>query len=310
MRGALTSAVLPFLADVIAYQSHGRRAEVHGRVRQVIDKELGVEYGTASKPLTVIAHSLGGGAPGADDDPRTAGATFMLRNPSTGESQSFALPAQNWKGLGNPAGSKGYLYKDRKQEAGACIKVLLKEGKLRAICKGDGISFDLDAGMGDSSCVSCGECVAACPTAALQPAVFEAGLEGLWTPILVPRLGYCDYSCSACGQVCPVEAIPALALEEKRTQVVGEAYINTNRCIAWSDHQDCIVCEEMCPVPDKAIYLEEATVILRGGETKRIQLPYMIRELCIGCGICEYKCPINGEAAIRVYVPSDNVLSF
>ncbi|MGB6420756.1 MAG: 4Fe-4S dicluster domain-containing protein, partial [Anaerolineales bacterium] len=133
---------------------------------------------------------------------------------------------------------------------------------------------------------------------------------GLWTPILVPRLGYCDYSCSACGQVCPVEAIPALALEEKRTQVVGNAYINTNRCIAWSDHQDCIVCEEMCPVPDKAIYLEEATVILRGGETKRIQLPYVNRELCIGCGICEYKCPINGEAAIRVYVPGDNVLSF
>ena len=60
MRGALTSAVLPFLADVIAYQSQGRRAVVHGRVREVIDKELGVEYGTASKPLTVIAHSLGG----------------------------------------------------------------------------------------------------------------------------------------------------------------------------------------------------------------------------------------------------------
>ncbi|MEE8476607.1 MAG: molybdopterin-dependent oxidoreductase, partial [Myxococcota bacterium] len=29
------------------------------------------------------------------------------------------------------------------------------------------ISFDLDNGMGDSSCVSCGECVAACPTGAL-----------------------------------------------------------------------------------------------------------------------------------------------
>ncbi len=60
MRGALTSAVLPFLADVMTYQSHGRRAVVHGRVREVIDKELGAEYGTASKPLTVIAHSLGG----------------------------------------------------------------------------------------------------------------------------------------------------------------------------------------------------------------------------------------------------------
>jgi hypothetical protein len=60
MRGALTLAVLPFLADVITYQSHGRRAVVHGRVREVIDKELGPEYGTAARPLTVIGHSLGG----------------------------------------------------------------------------------------------------------------------------------------------------------------------------------------------------------------------------------------------------------
>lgn len=60
MRGAVTSALLPFLADVITYQSHGQRALVHGRVREVIDKELGADYGTASKPLTMIAHSLGG----------------------------------------------------------------------------------------------------------------------------------------------------------------------------------------------------------------------------------------------------------
>ncbi len=60
MRGALTSAVLPFLADVIAYQSHERRALVHQRMRGVIDKELGFAYGTDAKPLTLIAHSLGG----------------------------------------------------------------------------------------------------------------------------------------------------------------------------------------------------------------------------------------------------------
>lgn len=39
------------------------------------------------------------------------------------------------------------------------------------------------------------------PTSTLQPAVFEAGLEGVWTPVLVPRTGYCDYSCHACGLV-------------------------------------------------------------------------------------------------------------
>ncbi len=31
--------------------------------------------------------------------------------------------------------------------------------------------------------------------------------------------------------------------------------------------------------------------------------PVVDRTLCIGCGTCEYKCPVNGEAAIRVYAP-------
>ena len=152
-------------------------------------------------------------------------------------------------------------------------------------------------------CIRCGECNRACPTSAIQPAVTEAGLEGLWTPVLVPRAGYCDYSCNACGQVCPVQAIPPLSLEEKRTRVVGQAYIDEDRCIAWADDTDCIVCEEMCPVPEKAIVLEETEVRSAEGETVVVQRPRVIRERCIGCGICEYKCPVNGEAAIRVFVP-------
>jgi polyferredoxin len=156
-------------------------------------------------------------------------------------------------------------------------------------------------------CIRCGECMRACPTSALQPALSESGMEGLWTPLIIPRLGYCDYSCNACGQVCPVQAIPSLDLEEKRQQVIGKAYINQNRCIAWSDHKDCIVCEEMCPLPEKAIYLQEAEIKDRQGATRTIQLPLVDRELCIGCGICEYKCPVNGEAAIRVYVPGTEV---
>jgi polyferredoxin len=155
-----------------------------------------------------------------------------------------------------------------------------------------------------SKCIRCGECIRACPTSAIQPSVAEAGLQGLWTPVLVPRLGYCDYSCNACGQVCPVQAIPPLSLEEKRQQVIGQAYIDQNRCIPWSDYRPCIVCEEMCPVPEKAIKLEEVEVVNPDGAAVTLQRPRVVRERCIGCGICEYKCPVNGEAAIRVYVPS------
>ena len=154
-----------------------------------------------------------------------------------------------------------------------------------------------------SQCVRCGECLAACPTGAIQLSLGESGLEGVWTPILIPRLGYCDYSCHACGQACPVEAIPPLSLEEKREQVIGKAYLDHDRCLAWADNTDCIVCEEMCPLPEKAITLREAEFVDEQGSQRFIQQPYVNRDLCIGCGICEYQCPVPGEAAIRVYTP-------
>lgn len=156
-----------------------------------------------------------------------------------------------------------------------------------------------------SRCIRCSECLRICPTSALQPALQEAGLEGLWTPVLLPRLGYCDYACHACGEICPTKAIPPLPLEVKREQVIGKAYIDENRCIAWSDHTECIVCEEMCPLPEKAIQLEERLVDRLDGSQITISLPHVLRERCIGCGICEYKCPVKGESAIRVRVPTN-----
>jgi ferredoxin len=154
-----------------------------------------------------------------------------------------------------------------------------------------------------SKCIRCSACMRACPTNALQSAVFEAGIEGFGTPLLIPRMGYCEFSCNLCGQVCPVQAIPPLSLEEKQERVIGKAYIDESRCIAWSDHQECLVCEEMCPLADKAIHLEEQEVWGEDNTLVLIKLPHVLREVCIGCGICEYKCPLNGEAAIRVYVP-------
>jgi polyferredoxin len=154
-----------------------------------------------------------------------------------------------------------------------------------------------------AKCVRCGECLRACPTGGLQPSIAELGLEGLWTPVLMPRLGYCDYSCNACGQVCPVDAIPPLGLDEKRQQIIGSAYIDQNRCIAWADRIECVVCEEMCPLPEKAITLDDVDATSSDGVTEIIPLPKVNRDLCIGCGICEYKCPVQGEAAIRVYTP-------
>ena len=159
-----------------------------------------------------------------------------------------------------------------------------------------------------AQCIRCGICLKACPTAGLQPSLTMAGWDGLWTPVLVARLGHCDYACNACGQACPTGAIPPLGLEEKRQAVIGHAYIDRSRCIPWADGQNCIVCEEMCPLPDKAIQLEEIEVWTPGGRAM-VRRPYVLHDRCVGCGICENRCPLNGDAAIRVYAPSELGLS-
>ena len=92
-----------------------------------------------------------------------------------------------------------------------------------------------------------------CPTNGLQPVLWEAGLEGLYTPRLVPRLGYCIFTCSLCGQVCPTGAIPKLELEVKQATAPGTAHVNHSRCIPYSEGAECLVCEENCPVSPKAI---------------------------------------------------------
>jgi ferredoxin len=154
-----------------------------------------------------------------------------------------------------------------------------------------------------NKCIRCAECTKVCPTGGLQPSLFESGLEGLWSPLLVSRIGYCDYSCNACGQICPTGAIPPLSLEQKRQQVIGIAYIDRDRCIPWASYRPCIVCEEMCPVPQKAVRLEQVDVVSPEGKPVHLQRPHVVHDLCIGCGICEYQCPLVGPAAIRVYAP-------
>ena len=140
-------------------------------------------------------------------------------------------------------------------------------------------------------CVRCGQCIKVCPNNALRPAPFEAGLEGVGTPMLVPRLGYCDYSCNACGQVCPSGAIPPLSLEEKRKAVIGTAHVDVDHCIV------CWQCYDRCPVVGAFEIVEV--------QGKPGKLPQVAPERCIGCGICEYVCPVSmgGEAAVRVYAP-------
>ena len=127
-----------------------------------------------------------------------------------------------------------------------------------------------------SRCIKCGQCMRVCPTNVIQPATLEAGLEGLWTPLLNFRVGTsgCQLNCIACGNVCPTSAIRPLSLDEKlgrdkfadRGPVrLGTAFVDQGRCLPWAMNKPCIVCQENCPVSPKAIYIREEFQLIRDG---------------------------------------------
>jgi len=160
-------------------------------------------------------------------------------------------------------------------------------------------------------CIRCGECMKVCPNNALHPTLGEAGIEGLWTPTLAPRIGYCEPSCVLCSEVCPTGAIWQITPKEKGWVVgvrvsqnepvrLGTAFYDRGRCLPWSMATECIVCEEWCPVSPKAIYLEEAQVMDSSGNAKAVKQPSIDPRRCVGCGACEYACPLQDRPAVFV----------
>lgn len=154
-----------------------------------------------------------------------------------------------------------------------------------------------------SRCVRCAECIQVCVGNALQPAFLQSGLDGMFSPMLVARTGYCEFNCTLCGQVCPTGAIEKLSQQEKHTFKIGHAWFDKNLCLPYGKGIPCMVCEEHCPTPEKAIKFRQATLTKSDGQSVSVKQPYVVDSLCIGCGICENKCPLPGEPAI--YVTSD-----
>ncbi len=155
-------------------------------------------------------------------------------------------------------------------------------------------------------CIRCGECMKVCPSNAVHPSGLQGGAESLWTPLVVPRIGYCQPSCVLCGQACPTGALWEFTAREKgwrgeagasavKPIRIGTAFYDRGRCLPWAMATECIVCQEWCPTSPKAIYLREAEV----GD-KKLRQPYVDPELCVGCGACEFACPVADRAAVYV----------
>lgn len=87
-----------------------------------------------------------------------------------------------------------------------------------------------------------------------------------------------------CPPVCPTGALDPKLTDMARTRM-GRAYILKNRCHNYTDGVMCMTCYDRCP-------LRGSAVILFDGLTPGIT------QACVGCGVCEYVCPVEAVAIV------------
>jgi ferredoxin len=139
-------------------------------------------------------------------------------------------------------------------------------------------------------CVGCQLCVSICPGKVLQPSFLEYGFTGMMVPRMNYKIGFCNYECTKCSEVCPSGAILPLTRKEKKLTQIGKVHFERDHCIVITQEKSCGSCSEHCPT--QAVHM----IPYKGNLT----LPKTETEICIGCGACEHVCPVQPEIAIFV----------
>jgi ferredoxin-type protein NapF len=139
-------------------------------------------------------------------------------------------------------------------------------------------------------CVRCGNCIRACPTRIIEPALGGHGLTSLLTPVLRFESGYCREDCTRCTAVCPSGALARVPIQEKPDVRIGLPRVDMNVCLL-GEERECSECKRWCPYEAIQYVFSEAEYTL---------IPRIDREKCNGCGACEAYCPTQPKKAITV----------
>jgi outer membrane protein assembly factor BamB len=139
---------------VVVHFSH----RLAGRSLRFVDPPAN-PAGRSLRVSTTDALTLGSQASAATD-PRRFGALLTVRNPDSGESASFPLPAGYWSTSGSSfpsywgtsgssfrpgPGEPRWAYRDTGRTAGPCKSVIIRDGKgIKIACSGSGIPAFLD----------------------------------------------------------------------------------------------------------------------------------------------------------------------
>lgn len=136
-------------------------------------------------------------------------------------------------------------------------------------------------------CTACNLCTAVCPNQIIRPSVLEYGIFSILQPRLDYDRGYCLYECTRCTEVCPTGALNKLTEIEKSLKQIGQANLLKDNCIVYQKEKPCTACSEHCPT--KAVDVIPY-------KKKGLFAPIVDQAVCVGCGACEYACPVNPKA--------------
>jgi len=138
-----------------------------------------------------------------------------------------------------------------------------------------------------SRCTGCQLCVSECPQQVLRP---SQKLTTLLQPEMAFDKGYCPPDCARCSEVCPAGAIQKIDTAQKSAISIGHAVTVPQNCLQGQG-VECNACSRHCPAAAISIVSDPSTGHSRVAVNE---------SRCLGCGACEYYCPVRPFSAIYV----------